>query len=72
MGISRPSGCDDGTHRHSERGIHQLLSGLAEMLATVYLLRRELLRRGQEALFVGLNFVFFTDSVSELYGQRMY
>jgi hypothetical protein len=30
------SGCDDGTHRHSERGIHQLLSGLAETLATVY------------------------------------
>ena len=22
------SGCDDGAHRHSERGIHQLLSGL--------------------------------------------
>jgi hypothetical protein len=33
---------------------------------------RELLRRGQEALFVRLSFVFFTDSVSELYGQRMY
>jgi len=32
----------------------------------------ELLRRGQEALVVRLNFVFFTDSVSELYGQRMY
>jgi hypothetical protein len=64
--------CDDGAHRHSERGIHQLLSGLAETLATVYCLRRELLRRGQEALFVRLNFVFFTDSVSELYGQRMY
>jgi hypothetical protein len=30
------SGCDDGVHRHSERGIHQLLSGLAETLATVY------------------------------------
>jgi hypothetical protein len=25
-----------GAHRHSERGINQLLSGLAEMLATVY------------------------------------
>jgi hypothetical protein len=35
-------------------------------------LQRELLRRGQEALVVRLNFVFFTDSVSELYGQRMY
>jgi len=66
------SGCDDGAHRHSERGIHQLLSGLAETLATVYWLRRELLRRGEEALVVRLNFVFFTDSVSELYGQRMY
>jgi hypothetical protein len=66
------SGCVDGAHRHSERGIHQLLSGLAETLATVYWLRRELLRRGQEALVVRLNFVFFTDSVSELYGQRMY
>jgi hypothetical protein len=42
------------------------------MLATVYWLRRELLRRGQEALVVRLNFVFFTDSVAELYGQRMY
>jgi hypothetical protein len=30
------SGYDDGAHRHSERGIHQLLSGLAETLATVY------------------------------------
>jgi histone-lysine N-methyltransferase SETMAR len=30
------SGCDDGAHRHSERGIHQQLSGLAETLATVY------------------------------------
>jgi hypothetical protein len=30
------------------------------------------LRRRQEALVVRLNFVFFTDSVSELYGQRMY
>jgi hypothetical protein len=65
------SGCDDGAHRHSERRIHQLLSGLAA-LATVYWLRREVLRRGQEALVVRLNFVFFTDSVSELYGQRMY
>jgi hypothetical protein len=27
---------------------------------------------GQEALVVRLNFVFFTYSVSELYGQRMY
>jgi hypothetical protein len=66
------SGCDDGAHRYSERGIHQLLSGLAEMLATVYWLWRELLGRGQEALVVRLNFVFFTDSVSELYGRRMY
>jgi hypothetical protein len=66
------TGCDDGAHRHSEKGIHQLLSGLAETLAKVYGLRRELLRRGQEALVVMLNFVFFTDSVSELYGQRMY
>jgi hypothetical protein len=23
------SGCDDGAHRHSDRGIHQLLSGLS-------------------------------------------
>jgi hypothetical protein len=69
MRILRPSGCDDGAHRHSERRIHQLLSELAETLAT---LRRELLRRGQEALVVRMNFVFFTDSVSELYGQRMY
>jgi hypothetical protein len=30
------SGCDDGVHRHSERGIHQQLSGLAETLASVY------------------------------------
>ena len=66
------SGCDDGDHRHSERGIHQLLSGLAETLATVYSLRSELLRRGQKALVVSLNFVFFTDSVWELYGQRLY
>jgi hypothetical protein len=35
-------------------------------------MRRELLRRGQEALVVRLNFVFFTDLGSELYGQRMY
>jgi hypothetical protein len=28
--------CDDEAHRHSERGIHQLLSRLAETLATVY------------------------------------
>jgi hypothetical protein len=27
------SGFDDGAHRHSDRGIHQLLSGLAETLA---------------------------------------
>jgi hypothetical protein len=27
---------------------------------------------GQEALVVRLNFVVFTDSVSELYGKRMY
>jgi hypothetical protein len=65
------SDCDDGAHRRSERDIHQLLAGLTEMLATVYRLRRELLRRGQEALVVRLNFVFFTDSVSELYRQRM-
>jgi hypothetical protein len=32
----------------------------------------ELISRGQEASVVRLNFVFFTDSVSELYGQRMY
>jgi hypothetical protein len=38
----------------------------------VYRLRRELPRRGQEALVVRLNSVFLTDSVSELYGQRMY
>jgi hypothetical protein len=31
----------------------------------------KLLRRGQEALVVKLNFVIFTDSISELYGQRM-
>jgi hypothetical protein len=68
---SYSSGCDDGAHRHFERGIHQLLSGLAETLATVYWRRRELLRRGQEALVVRLNFVFFTDPVSELYGQRI-
>jgi hypothetical protein len=66
------SGCDNGAHRHSETGIHQLLAGLAETVATVHLLLRELHRRGQEALVVRLNFVFFTDSVSELYGQRMY
>jgi hypothetical protein len=30
------SGCDDGAYRPAERGIHQLLSGLAERLATVY------------------------------------
>jgi hypothetical protein len=30
------SGCNDGAHSHSESGIHQLLPGLAEMLATVY------------------------------------
>jgi hypothetical protein len=72
MRISRLSGCDDGAHRPSERGIHQLLSGLEETLATVYWLRRELLRSGEEALFVRLNFIFFTDSLSELYGQRMY
>jgi hypothetical protein len=36
MRILRPNGCDDGTHRYSERGIHQLLSGLAKTLATVY------------------------------------
>jgi hypothetical protein len=29
-------GCDDGAHRHTERSIHRLLSGLAETLATVY------------------------------------
>jgi hypothetical protein len=30
------SGCDVGAHRHSERGIHKLLAGLAETLATMY------------------------------------
>jgi hypothetical protein len=39
-------------------GIHQLLSGLAETLAAVYWLRRELLWRGKEALVVRLNCVF--------------
>jgi hypothetical protein len=29
------SGCDVAAHRYSERGIHQLLSGLAETLATI-------------------------------------
>jgi hypothetical protein len=29
-------GCDDGARSHSERGIHQLLPGLAETLATMY------------------------------------
>jgi len=53
------SGCDNGARRHSERDIHQLLSGLAETLATMYWLQRELLRRRQEALVVRLNFVFF-------------
>jgi hypothetical protein len=38
----------------------------------VYWLRRKLFRRGQKALVVRLNFVFFTDSVSELYGPMMY
>jgi hypothetical protein len=66
------SGCDDGAHRHSERGIHHLLSGLAETLATVHWLRRELVRGGQEALVARLNFLFLTDSVSELYWQRKY
>jgi hypothetical protein len=37
----------------------------------VYWLRRDLLQRGQGAWVVRLNFVFFTDSVSELYGQSM-
>jgi hypothetical protein len=66
------SSCDVGAHRHSERGIHQLLSGLAQTLATVYWLQRELLWGEQEAVFVRLNFVFFTDSVSELkmHGQQ--
>jgi hypothetical protein len=30
------SGCDNGAHSHYKRGIHHLLPGLAEMLATVY------------------------------------
>jgi hypothetical protein len=30
------TGCDGGAHRNFERGIHQLLSGLAETLATLY------------------------------------
>jgi hypothetical protein len=38
----------------------------------VYWLRRVLLWRGQEPLVNKLNFVFFTESASELYGQRMY
>jgi hypothetical protein len=29
-------GWDDEAHRHSERSIHQLLSGLGETLATLY------------------------------------
>jgi hypothetical protein len=44
------SGCDNGAHSHTERGIHQLLPGLAKTLATVYWLRRELLWWGQEPL----------------------
>jgi hypothetical protein len=67
------SGCDGGAHSHSERAIHQMLPGLAEKLATVYYsLRWELLWRGQEPLVNKLNFVIFTDSVSLLYGQRVY
>jgi hypothetical protein len=49
-----------------------LLLGLAETLETVYWLQWGLLWRGQEPLVNKLNFVFFTDSVSELYGQRFY
>jgi hypothetical protein len=64
--------CDDGAHRHSERGPHQLLSGLAEILATVYWLGGNYFEGDRKQLVVRLNFVFFTDSVSELYGQRMY
>jgi hypothetical protein len=30
------SGYYDGAHSHSERGLHQLLPGLPETLATVY------------------------------------
>jgi hypothetical protein len=30
------NGCDDGAHRRAEAGIHQLISGLAETLTTVY------------------------------------
>jgi hypothetical protein len=41
-------------------------------LGNSILTARKLLRREQEALVVRLNFVFLTDSVSELYGQRMY
>jgi hypothetical protein len=37
----------------------------------VYWLRRGLLWRAQEPLVNKLNFVFFTDSVSELHGQRV-
>jgi hypothetical protein len=40
-------------------------------LATVYWLRWGLLWRWQEPLVNKLNFVFFADSVSELYGQRV-
>jgi hypothetical protein len=56
------SGCDDGDYRHSERGIHQVLIGLAETLATVYWLRRELLRRGQEAFWVWILYFLQTQS----------
>jgi hypothetical protein len=30
------SDCETGAHSYSERGIHQLIPGLAEALATVY------------------------------------
>jgi hypothetical protein len=50
----------------------RLLPGFAETLATVYWLRCGLFWRGQEPLVNKLNFVFFTDSVSELYGQTVY
>jgi hypothetical protein len=30
------NGCDDGAQRHAERGIRRMLSGVTQMLATVY------------------------------------
>lgn len=65
-------GCNNGAGSHSKRGIHQLLPGLVETLATVHWLHRGLFWRGWEPLVNRMNFVFFTDPVSELYGQRLY